>query len=108
QQRLWFLEQFEPDSTVYNFPSTLRLCGPFHVAALERSLQEIIRRHEVLRSTFQSSDSDPVQVIAAAGKLQLALNDLRELPEVERESEALRLTGEETRRAFDLSRDLLL
>ncbi|MCA9937733.1 MAG: amino acid adenylation domain-containing protein, partial [Anaerolineales bacterium] len=62
QQRLWFLEQFEPGSA-YNVPSALRLSGPLNVAALEQSIATILRRHEILRTTFTVADREPVQVI---------------------------------------------
>jgi amino acid adenylation domain-containing protein len=63
QQRLWFLEQLEPGSLAYNIPFAFRLNGPLDVAALQRALNEIVRRHEVLRTTFVLADEEPVQVI---------------------------------------------
>src|SRR5437870_3659219 len=62
QQRLWFLDQYEPMNSVYNIPYGLRLAGQLKVAALEQSLREIIRRHEALRTTFSIiGGDDPVQ-----------------------------------------------
>jgi non-ribosomal peptide synthetase component F len=63
QQRLWFLDQFEPGSSAYNMPFALRLKGPLDVDALERAMTEIVRRHEVLRTTFRIVDEQPVQVV---------------------------------------------
>ena len=108
QQRLWFLDQFEPGSPYYNIPAAVRLSGRLDVAALERTFQEIVRRHETLRTTFETIDGQPVQVIALEASFALPLTDLTHLPEQEREAEALRLAAEEARRPFDLSRGPLL
>ena len=101
QQRLWFLDQYEPNSSVYNIPSALRLRGSLNIGALEQSLDEIIRRHESLRTTFSMVDGKPVQVIDPLVKLSFVVVDLRDHPEGERE-EAQRLADEEARRPFDL------
>ena len=66
QQRLWFLEQLEPGSSAYNIPRTMRLRGQLNVAALKQSLGEILRRHEVLRTTFSIENDQPVQRITPA------------------------------------------
>jgi amino acid adenylation domain-containing protein len=104
QQRLWFLDQYEPNSSVYNIPSALRLRGSLNIGALEQSLNEIIRRHESLRTTFSMVDGNPLQVIAPVIKLSFAAVDLRDHPERDREEEAQRLAQEEARRSFDLRR----
>src|SRR6266542_2375549 len=85
QQRLWFLEQLEPGSPFYNVPSAVRLSGPLDVPALEQSLNEIVRRHEVLRTTFIMDDGQPVQAIAPSVSVSLPVVDLCELPNAERE-----------------------
>lgn len=103
QQRLWFLGQLEPGSCVYNFPAAVRLKGPLNVVALEQSLNEIVKRHEALRTTFSIVDGRPVQVIAPLLTLTLPIVDLRELPETEREIEVQRLARSEARRPFDLA-----
>ncbi|RPI88777.1 MAG: non-ribosomal peptide synthetase, partial [Chloroflexi bacterium] len=64
QQRLWFLDQFEPGSTSYNIPGAVRLIGELNEAALQQTVNEIVRRHEVLRTSFGMLDGSPVQVIA--------------------------------------------
>ncbi len=64
QQRLWFIDQLEPGNSVYNFPAAVRLKGPLNVVALKQSLNEIVKRHEALRTTFATVDGRPVQVIA--------------------------------------------
>lgn len=108
QQRLWFLDQLEPGSPAYNISTAVRLSGPLDINTLKRSLNEIVRRHESLRTTFTTIDGRPVQVIAPSLTLSLPLIDLLEFSVDERESEALRLMSEEASRAFDLGRGPLL
>jgi hypothetical protein len=108
QQRLWFLDQFEPGNSNYNIPVAVRLKGPLNVAALHESLNEIVRRHETLRTTFTITDDDPVQVIAPKLVLPLPVLDLGGWPEREREAQARRLAGEEALQPFDLTRGPLL
>ncbi len=106
QQRLWFLDQFEPGSALYNLPSAVRLQGPLDVEALERTLTEIVRRHEALRTTFAISDGEPVQVIGVATSVSLAVTDLSE--HEDREVEALRYVRNEAQTPFDLAAGPLL
>jgi len=103
QQRLWFLSQLEPESPFYNCPVALRLKGTLNVEALERTLAEIMRRHEVLRTSFPEQQGEPVQVIAARVEFALAQTDLSALPATEREQAAQRLAEEEARTPFDLA-----
>ncbi|HVT17886.1 MAG TPA: non-ribosomal peptide synthase/polyketide synthase [Thermoanaerobaculia bacterium] len=102
QQRLWLLDQLAPGSCVYNLPAALRMTGPLDPAALAAAASEIVRRHEVLRTSFPAVDGTPVQRIAAAAPVELPLLDLGGLPEARRASELRRLAREEARRAFDL------
>src|SRR6185312_6727786 len=102
QQRLWFLDQLEPGGAVYNVPAAVRLEGPLNVKALEQTLSEVVRRHEVLRTTFEVGQGEPVQVIGKAEAVGLPLIDLSQWPESEREAEAERLAREEAQRPFDL------
>jgi amino acid adenylation domain-containing protein len=111
QQRLWFLEQFAPGTSVYNVPTALRWPGPLNVAALERALNEILRRHEVLRTTFSADpegQGTPVQVVVPSLDLPLTVADLTSVPAAAREAEAARVSVEEFARPFDLSRGPLL
>jgi amino acid adenylation domain-containing protein len=108
QQRLWFLEQFEPDSYAYNMPGAIRLTGSLDIAALERSLNEVVRRHEALRTTFKLKDGEPVQVISPALTLPLPVEDLSLKAESERESIAFEWANEEAARPFDLERGPLI
>jgi natural product biosynthesis luciferase-like monooxygenase protein/amino acid adenylation domain-containing protein len=108
QQRLWFLDQLEPGNPVYNVPTSVRLTGPLQVLALQQSLNEIIRRHEVLRTRFVTIDGEPVQVIKAELELPLEVIDLSVLTEDERETETLRLAQETATGGFDLATGPLL
>ncbi|MDQ3803309.1 MAG: condensation domain-containing protein, partial [Acidobacteriota bacterium] len=110
QQRLWFLDQLEPGSPVYNLSSAMRLSGSLHVGALRGSLNEIVRRHEALRTSFTNADGQPAQVIHDEGAVTLALPvmPLAHLPEPEREAEVQRLSAEEARCPFDLTEAPLL
>ncbi len=101
QQRLWFLDQLEKERSFYNVPIALCIKGKLDKAALERSLNEIIRRHESLRTTFESVDELPVQVVAPEMSLNLAVTNLRGLPDAR--AEALRLVDIEAHRPFDLA-----
>src|SRR5262249_43557879 len=105
QQRLWFLDQLAPGSPIYNIPLAVRLTGRLEVRALERSFEELVRRHEILRTIFTMVDGNPMQVVRAKGSVGLKLVDLSELTSSEREAKALRLTTEEGQRPFDLTQD---
>ncbi len=108
QQRLWFLNELEPGSPLYNNPAAVRLVGHLDASALERSLNEIVRRHELLRTTFTTVDGKPVQRVSPQLSLPLPVVDLRMIPDSEREEEVTRLAVQEARRPFDLSHGPLL
>src|SRR6185369_11640533 len=108
QQRLWFLHLIDPQSSAYNMPFALRLLGRLDIPALERTLNEIVRRHEVLRTTFDELDGEPVQLIAAAQQLELPLTDLSDLPPQQREGETRRLALQNALQPFDFARGPLL
>jgi hypothetical protein len=104
QKRLWFFDQLEPGTWFYNVPATLAFDGVLDVAALERSLGEIVRRHETLRTTVVAGPDEPRQVIAPAGTFDLPVIDLTAVAPAALDGEIARLTGEETLRPFDLAR----
>ncbi len=83
QRRLWFLDQLDPGSAVYNIPYPLQIAGPLNVAALSQALEEIVRRHEALRTSFPSgpADGEPYQEIAPAGPVPLPVIDLGQAPD---------------------------
>ncbi|MBZ5554816.1 MAG: amino acid adenylation domain-containing protein [Acidobacteriia bacterium] len=103
QQRLWLLDQMEPDSPVYNISGGTSLAGPLKIDALEQALNEIIRRHEVLRTTFGESDEQPVQNIAPSMVLKLPVVDLTSLTAEQCELEIQRIAVEEAQKPFNLS-----
>jgi condensation domain-containing protein len=100
QERLWFLEQLEPDATAYNRPAGLRLTGILDVQALKQSLNEIVRRHEALRTAFVVSDDSPVQIIGPPRPLEVPLIDLTHLPKTEREARAMQLSRNSHHRRY--------
>ena len=103
QQRLWFLDQLQPGLSAYNLISVVHLKGRLNVDALEQALNEIVRRHESLRTTFTSTDGRPAQLIHEPVPLAMSLVDLRQLSEEERAEAAQRLATEAARQPFDLS-----
>lgn len=110
QQRLWFLNQWEPSSSFYNSPSTVRLQGQLDARLLRRTLHEVLRRHEVLRTSFVNINGRPVQHIDSASDvlLKAPIVDLSALPENDRLRVAKSLAQQEARRPFDLSTGPLL
>jgi amino acid adenylation domain-containing protein len=108
QQRLWFMQQLEPGSAAYNIAGALRLWGALQVAVLERAFNEVIRRHEALRTGFENDNGHPRQLISASLSLRIPLLDLSELPENIRASEVRRVAVAEAQRPFDLTRAPLL
>ncbi|WP_407883843.1 non-ribosomal peptide synthetase, partial [Scytonema sp. NUACC26] len=108
QQRLWFLNQLEPSSFVYNVSAAFCLVGLLHTAVLEQSLNEIVRRHEVLRTTFKSHNGQSVQIVASTLTLKLPIVDLRSLLKSQQEVEVERLAAQEAQQPFDLAQGPLL
>ncbi len=109
QERLWFLEQLQPGSTVYHMPGALRIIGLLQMGALEQAINTIIQRHEILRTTFEvTPDGQPFQVIQEHKWLSISTADLTGLPEKEREETLRELIGQETRCPFDLVKGPLL
>ena len=108
QQRLWFLHQLDPLGATYNVPAATRLTGRLDLRALAETLSEIVRRHEVLRTTFAIVDDEPAQVVAPHAPLALPVTDLSARPPAQREQEARRLATEEARKPFNLSTGPLL
>jgi amino acid adenylation domain-containing protein len=104
QERLWLAQRMDPASAAYNVPAAWRIRGPLDAAALERSLAEIVRRHEPLRTTISVEDGRRVQVVGPADGFALEREDLGELPPDARESRLAGRLEEEARRPFDLER----
>jgi acyl carrier protein len=108
QQRLWFMERLKPGNAIYNIPASVRLTGNLDLDALERTLTEIVRRHETLRTTLTEIDGQAVQVIGSPYPVFLEVTDLTTFPELDRETEAQRLTQEEAQRPFNLEQGPLM
>src|SRR6185312_15008024 len=103
QLRLWFLDQLEPGSASYNVPLAVRLTGELNVAALERTLSELVRRHEVLRTRFANAGGEPRQEVLPATPIKLAVSDLSVLAEAEREAAVFAGINAESWKPFDLA-----
>ena len=103
QRRLWFFDQLTPGTATYNIPLALRIAGALDVPALERSLTEILRRHDVLRAAVESVDGTPFQIVTPPAPVPLPLVDLRDVPAELREGETRRVTEETARAPFDLA-----
>ncbi|MDY7096043.1 MAG: amino acid adenylation domain-containing protein, partial [Acidobacteriota bacterium] len=108
QQRLWFIDQLEPDSDSYNMPLPMRVRGALDPALVEQALTRVVARHEVLRTRFEERDGQPVQVIEEARPWRLPVADLSGLDETAAEAEGLRLAGALGAMTFDLSRGPLM
>ena len=107
QQRLWFLAQLEDNSSAYNWPASFRLQGNLNTSALEQSLTEIVRRHEILRTNFSVVNGTPVQKINSSQPINLPVIDLQSFSESEREKEAEKLVTKEKEYPFDLAKGSL-
>jgi amino acid adenylation domain-containing protein len=108
QQRLWFLAQLEPESPFYNTPTAVRLQGQLNVEALQQSFNEIVSRHEALRTNFQTREGQAVAIISEEKPLTLTIFDISELPANQQQAEIKQQAAQETQQPFDISSDLLL
>jgi hypothetical protein len=103
QQRLWFVQQLSPDNDSYNMLEALRLDGGFNIVTLEQSLSELIRRHEVLRTTFPTVDGKPIQQIAPPAPLTLPIHDLQGLSADEQTAQIRQMAESQASAPFDLA-----
>jgi amino acid adenylation domain-containing protein len=108
QQRLWFLDQLEPNSPFYNISLALHLAGNLQVDVLEKSLQEIIQRHESLRTNFATIEGNPVQVIKPESNWQLTLVNGKDSPKYREEQEIKKWLEIRSHQPFDLANDSLI
>lgn len=108
QERLWFLEQFEPRNPVYNLATAVRLTGELNRDALEHAFTRIVERHHVLRTTFENKDGRPVQIVQPPRAIVLPFSDLSELPPAQQQAELGRKIDEEAQHIFDLAKGPLL
>ncbi|MBD3182749.1 amino acid adenylation domain-containing protein [Candidatus Poribacteria bacterium] len=103
QMRLWFLDRFEPGNPAYHRPAYLRLKGKLDTDILRRSLNEIVKRHSVLRARFPERDGQPVQIIDSRLNLEIPVVDISNLSGKEREKEAQRIASDEVKKPFNLA-----
>ncbi|MCB1053924.1 MAG: amino acid adenylation domain-containing protein, partial [Acidobacteria bacterium] len=108
QQRLWFIDQLEPDSPTYNIPMPMLAEGPLDLVLVERALTHVRQRHESLRTRFEELEGRPVQVVDEGRELPLPVIDLGGLPSTDREAELARLVDRDAQTGFDLARGPLL
>jgi amino acid adenylation domain-containing protein len=104
QERIWIVDQIEPGNPAYNIFSVSYLSGRLDTSLMERAFNEVVRRHEILRTTFTEIDGEPRQVVSPSMFIPLELVDLRAMPADEREQEVPKLLNEVTSRPFDLKR----
>jgi hypothetical protein len=108
QKRLWVLDRLAPGNPFYNFPATVPINGALDIPVFERSINELIRRHESLRTIFKMENEEPVQVILPELYIKINVIDLCHLPASERMKETQRFTAEEAIKPFDLEHGPLL
>lgn len=101
QERVWFVQQLDPGCRAYNFQATIDFRGTLDTQALERVLNRIVERHEILRTTFPSVDGKPVQVVHPFEPTPLVVVDLTHWASAERDHAVARITNDEFRRRFD-------
>ncbi|HEU5374256.1 MAG TPA: amino acid adenylation domain-containing protein, partial [Ktedonobacteraceae bacterium] len=104
QERIWFLHQLNPATFAYTYQCTIHFTGALHVEALQQSLNEVIRRHEIFRTTFEIVDERPMQIIHPEYTFSIPSVDLRNLSPALRDAEEQRLIGQEFRQPFDPGR----
>ena len=106
QQRLWFLQEMQPETAVYNIPFAIEINGLLDLSAFRKSFAEIVSRHEILRTNFVTEAGEPAQIITDSRQLEIIEIDLREQPDAENQ---VRLAArEDAARPFDVTRDSLL
>ncbi|HEU4881008.1 MAG TPA: amino acid adenylation domain-containing protein [Longimicrobium sp.] len=102
QERLWFVDKMDGGGAVYHIPSAQHLAGPVDPEAMRRAVEEVVRRHETLRTALPEVDGIPVQRISPPGRVEVPFIDLSSLPEEERHEEAGRLAEQSANEPFDL------
>ena len=108
QRGMWFVQRMDPDTRLYNYAFTYHLRGPLEISRLIRVLEELVARHEALRTTFHELDGEPVQLIHATWPVEVRVEDISEIPVSDRESHVLRNAVEERPLAFDLAKGPLV
>ena len=104
QRRLWYLQKVDPNLSAYNIPAAFRIRGDLNSAALEQALNDVIARHEVLRSCIREIDGQPGQQVEPGLRIDLPVIDLTHLPVEQAEGEARRLSEADAQRLYDLGK----
>ena len=108
QRRLWFLSQLEPENPFYNIPLAFRMQGPLQVKALERSLFEVVQRHEVLRSTIVLADGQPMQQVLSPSAIRLTMQDISKLSPTQQQEQVQQAVQSEAMKPFVLNKEPLM
>ena len=109
QQRLWFLDRLEPNSSFYNMPHAVRLSGELNLEVLQQALDAIVVHHEIIRTNYRSDrQGNPSQVIAVPQSVELSIFDLQQYRAEERETQVQKLLQQQSQRPFDLASDMML
>jgi amino acid adenylation domain-containing protein len=108
QQRLWFLDRIEPNSSSYNIPEAVRLTGFLDVQILQQALDAIVSHHETIRTNYLTVDDNPIQVIHPPAPLQLEIVDLQHAPDTEQQAQIQAYLHQSSRKPFNLATDLML
>ena len=108
QQRLWFLDRLEPNSSSYNILKAVKLSGSLKVEVLQQALDAIVVRHEVLRTKYLAEKGEPIQVIAAPQTVELQVVDLQQYELAEQEIQLQKLLQQQSQRPFDLTSNMML
>jgi len=108
QRRLWFLDQLEPGTAAYNMARAFRITGPLDISVLTRAFEAMVERHESLRTVFDSVDGEARQIVLSDMEVQIPVVDLTDIPQPDREKQALRIASEEGKKTFDLTQGPLL
>src|SRR5580700_7170399 len=108
QERLWFLDQLDAGTAAYNLPRAFRIIGPLKADILTQAFETVTQRHAALRTVFDSVEGEARQIVLSHVDVKIPVIDLTGIPKSERESEALRIAGEEGKKPFDLNEGPLL
>src|SRR5205823_609610 len=108
QQQLWLVDQLSPGTSAYNVPYPVHIRGALNVEALQRALDGVVGRHEVLRTLFVDRQGQPLPLVAKQWSVELRDVDLRHIPESQRQGEIALLLKKDAGRSFNLARDLKL
>jgi amino acid adenylation domain-containing protein len=108
QQRLWFLDRIEPNSSSYNIPEAVELAGSLDLQILQQALDAIVSHHEVIRTNYLTVDDNPIQVINLPAPVKLEIVDLQQVHPSEQQAQVEKYLYQASRKPFNLATDLML